>query len=567
LKGSAVAQDGKTNGIMAPNSKAQELVARQALAQAGVDPLSISYIEAHATATKLGDPTEMAAIAAVYGTAAGRSVSAPVYIGSIKPNVGHMEAAAGAIGLVKAVLAVNKGELAPQTCLQKLNTRVNWAEAGLKVVQETTKWTEEQNQPRRAAVCSYGYGGTVSHAIVEQFVGSCFETAAAIAVNSPLDATRVLFLVSVPQEKRLAKQARAVAEWLSSPAGKAVSLMAVANTLAHRRAHHDYRLAFIAESHEAAATCLQAAAEDKAARGHYISKGGVLGVSSDLARKAVWIFSGHGAQWRDMGKELLLNTVFRQTIDPLDAIVQCEAGFSILETLANGDFLDMSERIQILTFVVQIGLSRVLMSRGLVPEAVIGHSVGEIAASVVAGCLTAEEGTLVVTRRAMLYAFIRRQSEGAMAMISRPFAEVEGELGTRQDLVAAIDSSPSTCVISGELDALEKYVADMNAQGVKAVHVKTDIAFRSPMLNQIVGPLEEALTDALQPRQPTLPIYSTSDRNARTKSPRGVEYWTNNTTGPVFLKSQSTLRLMMATAFSLRFRHILLCSSRSTRRS
>lgn len=125
LKGSAVAQDGKTNGIMAPNSKAQELVARQALAQAGVDPLSISYIEAHATATKLGDPTEMAAIAAVYGTAAGRSASAPVYIGSIKPNVGHMEAAAGAIGLVKTVLAVNKGEIAPQTRLQKLNTRVN----------------------------------------------------------------------------------------------------------------------------------------------------------------------------------------------------------------------------------------------------------------------------------------------------------------------------------------------------------------------------------------------------------------------------------------------------------
>lgn len=537
LKGSAVAQDGKTNGIMAPNSKAQELVARQALAQAGVDPLSISYIEAHATATKLGDPTEMAAIAAVYGTAAGRSASTPVCIGSIKPNVGHMEAAAGAIGLVKAVLAVNKGELAPQTRLQKLNTRVNWAEAGLKVVQEATRWTEEENQLRRAAVCSYAYGGTVSHAIVEQFVSSNCKTANANVMNSALDATHVLFLISVPQVKRLAKQARVVADWLSSPAGKEADLVAVANTLAQRRAHHDYRLAFIADGHEAAATCLQAAAEDRVAIGHYIAKGNVLGTSSDPARSAVWIFSGHGAQWRDMGKELLLNTVFRKAIDPLEAIVQSEAGFSILEALANGNFLEMSERTRILTYVVQIGLSQVSMSRGLAPEAVIGHSVGEIAASVVARCLTAEEGTLVVTRRAMLYAFIRRQSEGGMAMISRPFAEVGEELGTRQDLVAAIDSSPSTCVISGEIDALENYVADMKAQGIKAVRVKTDIAFHSPMLNQIVGPLEESLRDSLQPRQPTLPIYSTSNRNARTKTLRDIKYWTNNMVSPVFLQS------------------------------
>lgn len=386
-------------------------------------------------------------------------------------------------------------------------------------------------------MCSYGYGGTVSHAVVEQFVSSSFETADANVLNGALDAAPVLLLVSVPQVKRLAKQASVIAEWLSSPEGKEVDLVAVANTLAQRRAHHDYRLAFIADSHEAAATCLRAAAEDRLAMGHYIAKGSVLGAYSDPARAAVWIFSGHGAQWRDMGKELLLNAVFRQALNPLDAIVQSEAGFSILEALANGNFLEMSERIQILTYVVQIGLSQVLMSRGLMPEAVIGHSVGEIAASVVAGCLTAEEGTLVVTRRAMLYALIRRQSEGGMAMISRPFNEVAEELETRQDLVAAIDSSPSTCVISGELDALEKYVGNMKAQGIKAVRVKTDIAFHSPMLDQLVGPLEESLRDSLQPRQPTIPIYSTSNCNTRTKTLRDINYWTNNMVSPVFLKS------------------------------
>ncbi|KAL6818844.1 6-methylsalicylic acid synthase MsaS [Trichoderma sp. SZMC 28013] len=531
LKGSAVAQDGKTNGIMAPNSKAQELVARQALARAGVDPLAVSYVEAHATATKLGDPTEMAAIAAVYGAAAGRSAGAPVFVGSIKPNVGHIEAAAGAISLVKTVLAVNKGELAPQARLNRLNTRIDWAATGLQVVQETTKWPVEDGEPRRAAVCSYGYGGTVSHAIVEQFVGA----AGTASIVEP-ESERALFTISVPQEKRLAQQAKAVAEWLSSPAAKATDLKAVASTLAQRRAHHDHRIAFVADSHEAAAARLQAAASGKVATGH-VAKGDVLGAAGDPARKPVWVFSGHGAQWKEMGKELLLNTVFQETIKPLDAIVQAEAGFSVVEALETGDFLEASERIQILTFVVQVCLSRLLMSKGLTPGAVIGHSVGEIAASVIAGCLTPEEGTLVVTRRALLYARVRSQSEGGMAMISSPFAEVEKELGSRKDLVAAIDSSPSTCVVSGEVAALEQYVEDTKAKGIKAVRVKTDIAFHSPMLDQLVDPLKVALKDSLQPRQSTLPIYSTSDRDARTEALRNIDYWTNNMVSPVFLQS------------------------------
>ncbi|KAL7953125.1 hypothetical protein V8C34DRAFT_297791 [Trichoderma compactum] len=170
------------------------------------------------------------------------------------------------------------------------------------------KWPEEDSQPRRAAVCSYGYGGTVSHAIVEQSVGA----AGTASIVEP-DAERALFTASVPQEKRLAQQARAVAEWLSSPAAKATDLKAVANTLAQRRAHHDHRIAFVADSHEAAAACLQAAASGKVATGHHVAKGNVLGATGDPARKAVWVFSGHGAQWKDMGKELLLNTVFRQT--------------------------------------------------------------------------------------------------------------------------------------------------------------------------------------------------------------------------------------------------------------
>ncbi|KAF2766297.1 6-methylsalicylic acid synthase [Teratosphaeria nubilosa] len=329
LKGSAVAQDGKTNGIMAPNAKAQEIVGRQALARAGIDPLTVGYVEAHATATSLGDPTEISAISAIYGPERSRT-GRPVWLGSIKPNVGHLEAAAGTIGLIKAVLAVAKGELAPQAHLNKLTSKVDWHDCGLKFVRERTQWADPDG-PRRAAVCSYGYGGTVSHAIIEQY---------------PCANAYFILAVSAIQEKRLGPQAKALAEWLASESGRSTKLSIVGSTLAKRRAHHDYRLAVLAETHDEAIAALL-----------------------------------HSA---NASRNLLRDRVFVRAISDLDTIIHHEAGFSAIDVLGSGEF-EASERVQIMTYVMQIGLSEVLKSRGVKPTAVIGHSVGEIAASVVAG--------------------------------------------------------------------------------------------------------------------------------------------------------------------------------------
>ncbi|KAJ3920496.1 6-methylsalicylic acid synthase [Lentinula edodes] len=458
VKGSAIAQDGKTNGIMAPNAKAQELVARQALARAGVDPLTVSFIEAHATSTPLGDPTEISAIQAVYGEGAGRDALKPAMMGSIKPNVGHLEAAAGIIGLVKAVLSVNKGQLAPQTRLNKLNSRVDWEKSGLQVVREVTNWSNESG-PRRAAVCSYGYGGTVSHAIIEEFVGRTFE---ALLDPKPPTAGPTLLVLSAQQEKRLAQQAKSLAEWLSS-AGKSEDLNAVANTLAQRRAHHDYRAAFFVNNQSEAIQALNKFAAGNQDDADPIASGRVLGNGAGLARHAVWVFSGHGAQWKDMGKELINNLVFRRVIDLLEPIYQNEAGFSLVQALEHGDF-ETSDRVQSVTYAIQIGLLHVLKATGLEPEAVIGHSVGEIAASVAAGCLTLEEGALTF-------------------------------------------------------------------------RVKTDVAFHSPMLNQLSAPLKEALTKSLHPNSAKIPLYSTSSSDLRTKGARDADYWVHNMVSPVHLKS------------------------------
>lgn len=518
MKGSAIAQDGKTNGIMAPNAKAQALVARKALSVAQIDPLTVGYVEAHATSTSLGDPTEVSAIAAVYG--AGRPEAAPAYMGSIKPNIGHLEAAAGSISLIKAVLAVHKGEIPPQARLNKLNSKIDWDKSGLQVIRERTEWNEPDG-PRRAGICSYGYGGTVSHVVIEQSPVSLPK------MHRSNEEDPILLLLSAPQEKRLPLQSAAQAEWLSS-GGRSENLKAIASTLARRRAHHSFRAAVVVASHEEAVEAWNSVT--KGSLGDWMSQDRVLEGEKDV----VWIFSGHGAQWAGMGKELLKYPAFHKTLFPLDQIVSQELGWSAIDKFQTGNFQD-SDEIQVLTYLIQVSLTQVLYSKGVRPQAIIGHSVGEIAASVAAGCLTPEEGAIIVTRRARLYARVR--GSGGMFLVNLPFAEVATELSEQRDLVAAIHSSPSSCVISGASIPLKSYVGGLKDRGVKIFEVKTDIPFHSPILDDLSLPLKEALSGVLKPQNPTIKLYSSSQKDPTSQVLRDTDYWINNMVNPVWLNS------------------------------
>ncbi|KAI9166303.1 6-methylsalicylic acid synthase [Paramyrothecium foliicola] len=525
LKGTAVAQDGKTNGIMAPNALAQELVANQALQQAKLEPKTIQYVEAHATSTPLGDPTEVSAISAVYGLS--RSAQDPVMIGSVKPNIGHLEAGAGAMGFIKTIMAMQKTQYPPQANLTKLNSKIDWEKSGVAVVQKAAEWPEPENHPRRAAVCSYGYGGTVSHAVIEQpprELGIGY-------LGDERSTGPVLLLLSSPQEKRLALEAKSLATWLASPAGKEEDLASVARTLSLRRAQHDYRAAFVVTSHEQAVEVLEKFAAG--ASQEWSSQNAVLGPK--VSKDVVWVFSGHGAQWQDMGKELIKSSaVFYQAIQPLDEITQAESGFSAIEALTNGEHFEESDRVQVLTYVVQIGIAAVLKDKGIRPSAVIGHSVGEIAATVTAGSLTPEEGALIVTRRAQLYASVKGQ--GGMFMVNRPYEEVKKDLGEGGDVAAAINSSPYSCVISGKLDAVTAYAEKLKSQGVKVNKVATDIAFHSSsMLSPLANPLTECLENNIHPRTSTVPLYSTSNLDPKYAGLRDTAYWVNNMVNPVHL--------------------------------
>ncbi|KAK6355280.1 hypothetical protein TWF696_004392 [Orbilia brochopaga] len=370
LKGSAVGQDGKTNGIMSPNQSVQEDVAKKALQVAGVSPLSVAFVEAHATSTPVGDPCEVAAIASIYGNGINRPKDQPCKIGSVKPNVGHLEAGAGSTSMIKAVLAIANSTFPPQANFQTPNPKMDWENNALEVVRDACPWVQDQ---KRAGVCSYGYGGTVAHAVIEQPPSfSLPQNEGLVSESGPY----MLFL-STPQSQRFGELADQLASWVQETT---VPLREIANTLGHHRSHHSHRCAIIADDREDAFNLLRLTGKETTDAWTVKGK-----VSAGGSKGAVWVFSGHGAQWNDMGKQLLeFEPLFYNAISTIDSIVRGVLEFSPLEALTSGNF-DSTEQHQVLTFAIQIGLSAVLRARGARPGAIIGHSVGEIAASVVAG--------------------------------------------------------------------------------------------------------------------------------------------------------------------------------------
>jgi acyl transferase domain-containing protein len=335
-------------------------------------------------------------------------------------------------------------------------------------------------------------------------------------------------LLSAPQGKqRLAIQSAAQVEWICSD-GKSENLRAIASTLSQRRAHHDFRAAFVVSSYTEAAETLRSFSQGIETR--WSSQG--RSFDNNVSKAVVWVFSGHGAQWAKMGLELLEDPLFYHTLAPLDLSIKQELGYSAIDSLRSGTF-EASDEIQVLTYLVQVGLAQVLRSKGTHPEAVIGHSVGEIAASVTAGCLTMEEGTVLVTRRARLYAKVK--DFGGMYLVYLPLSEVSAELSGARNLVAAIDSSPFSCVISGAIAPLNKYVECLNSRGVKTFRVKTDIPFHSSMLDDLSKPLEDALSGVITPRPAVIRLYSTSQADVRSTASRDAKYWIQNMVGPVWL--------------------------------
>ncbi|WP_264014421.1 type I polyketide synthase [[Mycobacterium] manitobense] len=514
IRGGAVAQDGRTVGIMSPNGEAQADMFARACRTSGIAPSSVGYVEAHGTGTPTGDPTEVGALAAVYG--AGRPADDPCRIGSVKPNIGHLEGGAGVLGLIKTVLALHHEAIPPTAGLRRLTPAVDWATSGLRVPTETEPWPRGET-PRRAAVCSYGYGGTIAHILLEE------SPAAARADDGHANAGPVVVPLSARSGVRLERQAEALADHLRSVDRP---LPEVAATLWARRAHEPVRAAVIAEQHHELVAGLDALARDD------VSPNLVTGVvPAGEPRDAVWVFSGHGSHWAGMGRELIAaEPVFARVIDEVDEVFGAELAFSAREALSTGE-LGGTDRVQALTFAMQVGLAAVLRERGVTPAAVIGHSVGEVAACVVAGVFDLRQGAAVACYRARGFRSVMGQ--GAMALVRLPFDDAARRLAGRTDVVAAISASAESTVISGMADAVDAVSRAWDDEGVVVRRVNTDVAFHSPAMDGLTGELARLVATLPSARQATVPLYTTALADPRSTAPRDPDYWVANLRGRV----------------------------------
>jgi len=510
--GSAVRQDGHTNGIMAPCGEAQQHVMLRACRQAGADPGTVDYVEAHGTGTAVGDPLEAAALAAVYG--AGRPERRPCLIGSAKSSIGHLEGAAGIAGLVKAVLAVERGVIPPSR-LTEPNPAVDWAGAGLRVVTESTPWPHCERRPRRAAVSAFGYGGTIAHVLLEQ--------APLPWARAAQDPAGELFPVSASSPQAL----RQAAGQLVGRADDAdLPLSGIGHTLALRRSHLAHRAVIAATDRGALAAGLRALAAGDSSDA--VMTGQVL---PDPGPGPVFVFSGHGSQWAGMGRELLAEPAFAAVLDELEPVFTAEIGFSPRDVLASGELTGV-DRIQPMIFAMQVGLAELLRGYGVTPHAVIGHSVGEIAAAATVGALSRADAARLVCRRSAL---LRRVAgRGAMALVQLPFADTAQRLSDRSDVVAAIASSPGATVISGDPAAVTEVLGTWLAEGIPARRVASDVAFHGPHMDPLLADLTDAAA-GLVPTVPAVRMYPTALDDPRATPRYDGTYWAANLRNPVRL--------------------------------
>lgn len=522
VRGGGVFQDGRTAGMMAPNAQAQEAMLRKIYARFGIEPASVSYVEAHGTGTQAGDQAEVGSLSHVFGA----NRDQPCYVGSAKPNIGHLEAGAGIAGLIKTVLALQNDTI-PPSVHDHLNQNVDWAKTGLKVVGEPVAW-KQTSTPRRAGVSCFGVGGVISHTILE-------EAPNASALDTPEAGGRETLPLVVPISGRssagLRENASRLADWIEKH--PSTSLGSIGYTLSKKRDHLSKRAAISCLSKEELVSSLREVAEDAASGSSATGE-----VVAGAEKGAVWVFSGHGAQWPTMAQELLANNShFAAVIDQLGPIFKEELGYTAREAIDESDWSTV-ERIQALTFAIQVSLAEVWKRYGLEPGAVIGHSVGEVAAAVVAGSLQLEDAAVFACRRAAIYQCLA--GNGAMAMARLTFEEAEEKLRETDRVVAAISASTNATVISGDTDVLDSIIRSWKKEKIVVRKVSAiDAAFHSPQIDPLLADIREAAAH-LQTKPAVVPLYNTTLEDPRDIEDRGADFWATNSRGAVHLTNAVT---------------------------
>ncbi|HYB80411.1 MAG TPA: type I polyketide synthase, partial [Mycobacterium sp.] len=512
VRGSAVNQDGRSNGITAPNTAAQCEVIADALRSADVAPESVHYVEAHGTGTALGDPIEFEALAATYGRGEGSCA-----LGAVKTNIGHLEAASGVAGFIKAVLAVQRGQIPPNLHFSQWNPAIDASSTRFFVPVDNIAWPSDSG-PRRAAVSSFGLGGTNAHAIVEQGP----ELVPVIALGSDTEVSTLVVSGKTPQ--RVAVTAGVLAEWMEG-AGASVGLVEVAHTLNHHRARQARFGTVVARERAQAVAGLRALAAGQHAAGVVGPQDGSPGPGT------VFVYSGRGSQWAGMGRQLLADEpAFAQAVGELDPVFVQQAGFSLHEVIAAGLELVGIEQIQLGLIGMQLALTALWRSYGVQPDLVIGHSMGEVAAAVVAGALTPAEGLRVTATRSRLMAPLSGQ--GGMALLGLDVAATEALIAEYPQVTLGIYNSPRQTVIAGPTGQIDELITRVRAQNRFASRVNIEVAPHNPAMDALQPQMRAELAD-LTPQTPTIPIISTTYEDLDTRPVFDAEHWATNMRNPV----------------------------------
>ncbi|MFI6118138.1 type I polyketide synthase, partial [Kitasatospora sp. NPDC051164] len=518
VRGSAINQDGASNGLTAPNGPSQQRVIRQALAGAALTPAQVDVVEAHGTGTTLGDPIEAQALLATYGQE--RPADRPLLLGSLKSNIGHTQAAAGVGGVIKMVMAIREGVL-PQTLhVTEPSTHVDWAEGAVELLTEQREWPGT-GEPRRAGVSSFGFSGTNAHVIIEQAPADGPVEADEVVVGSAVVGGSVVpWLVSGRSEEALRGQAAR----LRAFAGREPDVPGAGLALASGRAALEHRAVVLGADLPELVSGLTAMADGGVTAGVVQGAAGAPG-------KVAFVFPGQGSQWAAMAVELLeSSSVFAGRMAECGAaLAPFVDGWSLLEVVrgVEGDaWMDRVDVVQPVLWAVMVSLAEVWRASGVEPGVVVGHSQGEIAAAVVAGALSLEDGARVVALRSRAIAG-GLAGLGGMVSVALPVERVRERLGGGDRVSVAAVNGPSAVVVSGEPAALEELLASCEVDGVRARRVPVDYASHSAQVESIRAELLEVLAE-VRPRAGSVPVFSTVTGELVDGSAMDAEYWYTN---------------------------------------
>jgi acyl transferase domain-containing protein/acyl-CoA synthetase (AMP-forming)/AMP-acid ligase II/acyl carrier protein len=511
---SAVNQDGRSNGLTAPNPGAQQELICQALTESGLAPSDIGYVEAHGTGTRLGDPIEVAALQAVLGR--GRAPTQQCWIGSVKTNIGHLEAAAGIAGLIKALLVLRHAEIVPHVNLRKLNPLLRLEGTPFRIASTTERWVSTDGGPRRAAVSSFGFGGTNSHVILEE---------APPAPTEVEHTTKLPQLLVLSAETSSALNALAArhSAWLAKNPG--VSVGDLCFTAATGRVVLAERLCIAAADPTAFRAALDACAANSA------SAVGHRGRAPMTRPRVAFLFSGQGSQYAGMGRRLYeTDSVFRTVLDECDALLRDHLPRPLLSVIMGeaSDLLNQTAYTQPALFVIEYALARLWQYWGIEPEAVLGHSVGEYVAACVAGVFELADGLKLVAARGRLMQNL--PPGGCMLAVGAPehlLAEILATQAIPTEVISlAAVNAPRSCVLSGDRAALEILHPRLTAAGLSATYLEVSHAFHSARLDPILDEFRR-VASGLRYRQPRLALISNLDGQPLAVAP-DAEYWTRH---------------------------------------